>query len=317
MTKTPDHCWVIHDGAAGNRKQALALANRLGWSFVEKTVQPSFHARWFAPRLLVLLPFTLGDDFAHALKNPPRFVIGCGRQAALATRILKQHGSVAIQILDPRINPRHWDVIIAPRHDDVRGNHVIHVTGSLHEVDAEALRQWRQQHTSLAEWSSPRTLVLIGGPSRMASFNEGLLEVMFSHLEYDLAKHGGSLIICGSRRTPKLFADKIRQRFSDSDFPIWFDDSDGENIYRPALAHADRIVLTPDSVNMISEACATDLPVYIAQPERARGRMRLFLDQLEKIGRIKKQARELNDYPVTALDTMPGVIEQLKHFFKP
>ncbi|MGH8104868.1 MAG: ELM1/GtrOC1 family putative glycosyltransferase, partial [Arenimonas sp.] len=150
----------------------------------------------------------------------------------------------------------------------------------------------------------------------MASFNEGLIEVMFGHLEYELAKHGGSLIICGSRRTPKLFAEKIRHRFSDSGFPLWFYDSDGDNIYQSALAHADRIVVTPDSVNMISEACGTAVPVYIAQPERARGRMRLFLSQLEKSGRIKRQTRELEDYPVTALNTLPDVIVKLQSFLK-
>lgn len=317
MTQKAKNCWVIHDGAAGNRRQAVSLAEALGWDFEEKILQPGMLAKWFAPRLPLFSRQAFGDAFAQAIKNPPMHVIGCGRQAALATRILKQAGSFAIQILSPRTDSHLWDVVIAPSHDQLHGDNVINCTGSLHGVTPARLAQWRSQASALAGMQSPRTAVLVGGPGNMASFNEGLIEVLFSHLEYDLAKNGGSLIICGSRRTPELFAKKIRERFSESNYPVWFDEGDGENIYKAALAHGDRIVVTPDSVNMISEACATALPVYVAQPERARGRMRKFLDQLEKAGRIKKQARELNDYPVTALNTMPDVIEQLKRILKP
>src|SRR4029079_8660800 len=106
-------------------------------------------------------------------------------------------------------------------------------------------------------------------------------------------------------------AAKIRQRFSESDFPIWFDESDGRNFYRSALASADRIVVMPDSVNMISEACATAVPVFIVQPERATSRMRLFLDELLQAGRVKPFTRELIPFPVTPLNTMPDVVQQL------
>ena len=309
-----DNCWVIHDGAAGNRKQAVALAEALGWSYDEKIVHPAMLAKWSAPRLPWLTKQPFGESFAEAMKNPPKYVIGCGRQAALATRMMKQVGSFAIQILDPQIPSHHWDVVIAPSHDRLQGSNVITCIGSLHDVNPASLQAWRARASALQTTSSPRTLVLIGGPSGMATFNEGLMEVMFSHLEYTLAREGGSLIICGSRRTPKLFAKKIRHRFSESNFPVWFDESDGDNIYASALACADRIVLTPDSVNMISEACATHVPVYVAQPERAKGRMKYFIGHLMDIGRIKSQSRELADYSATALNTMPDVIERLKVF---
>lgn len=314
MTNKPDKYWVIHDGGAGNRRQAIALAEALAWAYEERPIKPGMVSKWLSPRLLPWIKQPFGEAFANAAKNPPTYVIGCGRQAALATRILKKNGSFAIQILNPRIDSHHWDVVIAPKHDGVQGDNVIQSVGSLHDVNAASLNQWRSENSALARMNSPLTVVLVGGPSRSVQFNEGLIEVMFSHLEYDLVKYGGSLIICGSRRTPKKTTRDIRQRFTESNFPIWFDDSDGENIYRPALAHADRIVVTPDSVNMISEACATNVPVFIAQPERATGRMKMFIDDLLKKGSIRKLSRDLETYPVTALNTMPEVISQLKKF---
>lgn len=317
MTDMHEQCWVIHDGIAGNRRQATALAAALGWTFNEKVVTPSGPVDWLAPRLPLFTKHPFGRSFTDAMKNPPAYVIGCGRQAALATRLMKKAGSFAIQILDPRIDTRYWDVVIAPVHDSLKGDNVIQCIGSLHDVNRASLDQWRLNHPAAGKADSPRTAVFIGGPSRMASFNEGLLEVMFSHLEYDLAMHGGSLIICGSRRTPKIFAEKIRQRFSESGFPVWFDPGDGQNLYPSALASADRILLTPDSVNMISEACATELPVYIAQPERAAGRMKLFIDHLLGIGRIRPQGKEMLPFPVTPLNTMPDVVARLKPYLKP
>jgi uncharacterized protein len=306
----------MHDGAAGNRRQVIALAEALGWGYVEKIVKSRGLSKWLAPRLLPLIKRPFDDAFSEAMQNPPAYVIGCGRQAALATRLMKQAGSFAIQILNPRLPSHHWDVVIAPMHDSIQGNNVISTVGSLHDVNSISLALWHKRTSELNALKSPRNLVLIGGPSRMALFNEGLIEAMLSHLEYALATQGGSLIICGSRRTPKVIAEKIRQRFSDSDFPVWFNDSDGDNIYHSALAYADRIILTPDSVNMISEACATELPVFIAQPERATGRMRLFLNHLLKIGRIKPLSRELIPFQVKALNTMPDVIAQLKRLLQ-
>jgi mitochondrial fission protein ELM1 len=45
-----DACWVLHDGAAGNRRQALALAAALGEAPREWALKPNAPARWFAPR---------------------------------------------------------------------------------------------------------------------------------------------------------------------------------------------------------------------------------------------------------------------------
>ena len=90
MTTRPDQCWVIHDGAAGNRRQAVALAEALGWDFEEKTIVPGLLAKMAAPRLPPFLKRPFGGEFSAAKKNPPAYVIGCGRQAALAAGELQQ-----------------------------------------------------------------------------------------------------------------------------------------------------------------------------------------------------------------------------------
>src|ERR1700749_2478640 len=66
---------------------------------------------------------------------------------------------------------------------------------------------------------------------------------------------------------------------------VW--DGVGENPYFGMLALADRIVVTQDSVSMISEAAATTAPVVVVElPGRSR-RQGLFLKLMRDEGRVR------------------------------
>jgi len=308
-----DSCWALHDGAAGNRRQALALAQALGLPVKEWSLQAGAPARWFAPRKWPGFDSAFGEEFAQAIgKHPPSLAIGCGRLAALATRQARDAGARAIQILDPRIDTRHWDLVIAPAHDQLRGDNVIELLGSLNSVDAAWLAQAREQAPDLGSLPQPRTAVLIGGPTRATRFDRGALEVMLAKLELTLAREGGSLVICGSGRTPREWAPLLRARYAGDGHRVWMDASDGANPYAGALGWADRIVVSPDSVNMVSEACATALPVFVAEPARATGRVRRFLESLESIGRIRAQPGDLESFTADPLRETARVAAEVR-----
>ncbi|HEY0505058.1 MAG TPA: ELM1/GtrOC1 family putative glycosyltransferase, partial [Lysobacter sp.] len=92
--------WALTDGHAGNVRQAEALAAALDDPFRACTLSPRAPWRWLAPRRLPGARRAFGDDFARG--PVPALAIGCGRQAALATRLLRERGVKAVQILDPR-----------------------------------------------------------------------------------------------------------------------------------------------------------------------------------------------------------------------
>jgi mitochondrial fission protein ELM1 len=288
-------CWVLHDGAAGNRRQALALANALGLQAQEWTLQPNAPARWLAPRIAPWARFQWG--FSRALADaPPALAIGCGRLAGLGTRLAAADGARSVQILDPRIATRHWDLVVAPTHDHLEGDNVVTLLGSLNDVDDAWLRQARERWRELLALPGPRTAVLLGGPTSATRFDEEDLARMCEQLEATLSRDGGRLLVCGSRRTPKSWAEAMRARFDPTRHALWFDESDGDNLYEGALACAHRIVVTPDSVNMVSEACATALPVFVAAPARARGRVGEFLRELVARGRVRAQREALEEF---------------------
>lgn len=289
----PATCWMLHDGAAGNRRQAVALADALELPSREWSLDAAGVARWLAPRrwpaLAPAQPF--GAEFSESLlRSPPQLAIGCGRIAALATRLAAEAGARTVQILDPRVSPRHWDLVIAPAHDALVGANVIAMTGSLNPIDPAWLLAGRSRFPQLAQLASPRTAVLIGGPTRATPLQHADIIGLCASLEQWRTRDGGSVVVCGSRRTPGDWVALLRERFGGTANRVWFDERDGDNPYSGALGWADRLVVTPDSVNMLSEACSTALPVYVLAPDRASGRIATFIDSLVGRDRIRALA---------------------------
>ena len=78
------------------------------------------------------------------------------------------------------------------------------------------------------------------------------------------------------------------------------------------LGVADAIVVTQDSVSMISEAAATAAPVLIAPlPGRSR-RQALFLDALLAEDRVRWFEGRLATWKVAPLDDTPVAADELR-----
>lgn len=308
---------VLHDGHAGNRRQAFALADALGLASRECTLQAREPWASVAPRLLPGAGKAFGNEFAAELEQPPALAIGCGRQAALATRLLGERGSKTVQILDPRIDTQHWDVVVAPEHDALRGDNVVGLLGSLHPVDDAWLVDATARFNKLAALPEPRTALLLGGDGKHWRFDHATFEFLAMQVETALRREGGGLMVTASRRTPAGIVEALQARFARLPNILWRDERDGaafdgHNPYAGMLAWADRIVCTPDSVNMISEACATRAPVHVFDVARVEGRVRAFLDSLLQRGRIREFDASLAPFAATPLRETPRVAAEVK-----
>lgn len=279
-------CWAISDGHAGNARQAAALAAALhpaAWDTLALT--PHAPWRWWAPRRLPGDRAAFGAAFTHQLQLPPTLAIGCGRKAALATRLLRARGSLAVQILDPRLNPRHWDLVIVPEHDRLRGSNVLPLLGSLHPVDDAWLAAGRAAFPTPGDLPGPRVALLIGGPTRHVPWSSTDLATLLDTLHAQL-RDGGSVLATVSRRTPPEVTLGLQARLRDLPGLLWRDEDDGPNPYAGLLGWADAVICTADSSNLLSEACATRVPVAAAFAEKARGRLRSFVETLQTRGRL-------------------------------
>lgn len=285
---------AITDGRAGNVRQAVALARALQAGSVERlALLPRAPWRWAAARRLPGSDHAYGPGFTQLLQAPPALAIGCGRQAALALRQLRARGSAAVQILNPRINTRHWDLVIAPEHDGLSGSNVLTLLGSLNPVNDQWLGWGRAAFAHFEQLPGPRTAVLVGGPTDHARWDDAAMAASFVEVAAQVRSMGGSVLATTSRRTPPAVAQAMLDAFAGLPSVTWSDGGDGSNPYAGLLGWADRIVVTPDSVNLLSEACATRTPVAVMQAHSARGRMAQFQRSLCERGRLSASLAQL------------------------
>jgi len=280
--------WAISDGRPGNARQAEALAQALLPGRVEALhLAPRAPWRWASPRGMPGCGRAFGPEFAQMLRAPPRWVVGCGRQAALATRLLRAAGSHALQILDPRIAHHNWDLVVIPEHDRVMGPNIIQMQGSLNPVDDAWLAAARAQFAWLEQFPAPRLSVLMGGDSRHGRLPAGLGQAIFERMTRWHLDTGGSVLATTSRRTPPALGAELSRQMHTLPGLCWTGPDDGVNPYPGFLAFADQIVCTPDSVNLLSEACATRAPVCVLGIESARGGPGRFARKLLDAGRMQ------------------------------
>lgn len=278
-------CWFMTTGEAGFRTQARALAGAVFAAPRELIV--GVRAPWdrlpaaWTPNALTHL-----DPSRDQPAPPwPDVLITCGRRtAALSIAIRQASGgrTMTVHIQDPLSPARAFDLVVAMAHDPIKGANVIKVQTALHDITpavlADAGKAWAGR---MPIGGGPLTGVLLGGPTRGGRFAAGAdLIVGLRHLR----DHGARLAIVASRRTPQAMITALGDAFAgDAGVLVW--DRQGDNPYRGVLALADRLVVTSDSVSMISEALATIHPVEVFG-EAQNARHRRFIAGLEAGGQI-------------------------------
>ncbi|MFX8577819.1 ELM1/GtrOC1 family putative glycosyltransferase, partial [Acinetobacter baumannii] len=84
-----------------------------------------------------------------------------------------------IQLQNPRTRPDRFDMIVAPRHDDLTGANVIVTQGAIHRVTARRLAAAAQQFAPrLDRLPRPRVAVLIGGSNGVYQMTPAVVAAM-------------------------------------------------------------------------------------------------------------------------------------------
>jgi mitochondrial fission protein ELM1 len=302
----PLEIWAVSDGRAGIEAQALglaeALARRTPARITVKRVRLRSPWAWLppgftpAPRQAV----TLGSD---DLAPPwPDIFVGCGRAAipfALGMRAWSRGRTFVVQLQDPRVNPREFDVVVPPIHDGLEGPNVLPIVGACHRVTPEKIDAAALDYTAVAleDLPSPRFAVLIGGKSKRQDISARRAREIADSLAAVQRETGGALMATLSRRTGA--AARIQLRTWLAPHCAVFYEGEGANPYPAILGAADHIFVTADSVNMATEAAATAKPVHILAVDGHAGKLAAFHQSLARRGcaRPYKGRLETWSYP--------------------
>lgn len=281
-------CWVITDDRAGTINQAVGLAEAVGFPFEHKVVVLRQPWRSLPPAFWPPGIFGLKAGESAALTPPwPDLVISCGRKAigpALAVKRAGRGRTKAVHVQHPHVPINRFDLVVVPGHDNLHGQNVIVTNGAIHRVSSakldEAMTHFAGRFDHLPR---PLIAVLIGGSNKAFTLTRTIAERMADDIASLADRLGAGLLITASRRTGAENEAILRAALDGPNAFFW--DGSGENPYFGFLAQADAILVTGDSVNMVSEAASTGKPVFIMPLETAPGAQRAA----GKFERFRKQ----------------------------
>lgn len=308
--------WIVTDGAVGMEAQGIAVAEAVGLPYTLKRVRPIGPMR-LIPTLFQLLVPARGRLAASESSTPlappwPRLVISIGRRSVpLALAVKRLGNAYGLHIQNPKVPAGLFDLIAAPVHDDFAGPNVITTFGAVHGVTADRLAEAGERFApKIADLPHPCIAVLLGGESRAFSFppESG---ARFGESLANLAREsGGALLVTPSRRTAPETLSALAEAVKDVPHFVW--DGTGENPYFAFLSLADAIVVTEDSVNMVTEATGTGKPVYIQPLPGKSTRLARFHELMRERGATRPFEGHLEAWTYAPVNDTEAVASHIR-----
>ena len=287
-------CWIVTDGKIGDEVQCFGIAEAMGLSPERRLIRPRALWAWAMPYGPIdprEAPHRPGSPIAPPF---PDILIASGRRTVPYLRRAKKASggrTFTLFVKDPYTGLGTADLICVHGHDRLRGPNVIVALTPANRLSPELFAQARENpDPRLAHLAAPRLAIALGGPSNNFTFTDADAESL-ARIAAGAARAGHSVMVTPSRRTPPGVTAAIRAALAERRSFVW--DGAGENPYVQILAHAEVILVTSDSANMLGEAVTTGKAVYVYEPFGkgqtalveslvARGAVRRFAGALER-----------------------------------
>jgi mitochondrial fission protein ELM1 len=279
QASTTPRIWVLMSPHSGDNTQLRALTAALALPVEEKQV--AFRPFEWLPRIMLGATNITIDRARSAPLDPPYpdLIIGAGRRTEAVAFWIRRHLNPAVRLVYvgmPWARLDQFDLVITtPQYRLPALPNVLHNALPLHEVSRERLaaaaNQWEPV---LAGLPKPRIAVLVGGRSGPYTFEPDAAARLARAASDKARKLGGSLLVTTSARTSEAAAQTL---FAKLDVPFHghpWQAGQKTNPFHAYLALADEIIVTADSISMITEACATGKPTYLFDTEEGVRAMR-------------------------------------------
>ena len=293
---------LLTEGMHGMISQAEGMAKALNAEFEHKIVRLSFPWNLVPPKLTPISEIILKDKI-YLIKNEiPDLIISCGRKSVIPSILLKKKNKkiFSIHIQDPKVNFKNFDIIIAPEHDNLKGNNVINSKGAIHyitQLDIERAKSYLMDKIK----SQKIVSLILGGPNKYYSFSNEELTGIFKKIKTNFISDGYKAIIVPSLRTPKRIIDLAVNEFDSNNYVV---NTVDKQAYLSALALATCIVVTCDSTSMISEAAASGKPIFVAHMglKKNNYRFKKFFQLFKEMGITRELGERVQNWTYNKLN---------------
>jgi mitochondrial fission protein ELM1 len=328
-TGATERVWVLDDPQGSS--QALGIAERLGVPFRRLPLAWNWLSRLavLSPRGSLVglamparldqggsLPARRGLELDLAADPGPALTLSSGGRSATVALWLKQRfGCRSIHCARPAFRGAAFDLLVIGQHETPPSRaRALQVLGIPHRISPFTLRQARAfWHDRLDHMPRPRVALLVGGPE--PEMSPALAHRLARRVAALAAVRGGSVLALTTRTTGAEATEAMAAGLSSTFNLVFRHGEPGENPYVGFLALADAIVVTADTVAMVSEACAAGAPVFLALPELAGMRERRLLAALFEAGQVRPLGEDLSPWPRVPLDEAGRVALTIRDLF--
>lgn len=258
--------WAVVSHRAGENSQILGLTQRLSLPYEIKRL--AFN-RWAGPVALARRVSLSGIVDGGGLRPPwPAMIISASVNNEPVCRWVRaQSGGRTRLVFLGRTwaARRHFDLVITtPQYRLPAEPNVLHNLMTQHGVTEERLARarsdWERRFAGLRR---PLIGVLLGGDSGPYVFGERAAARLARALNTMARSSDASILVTSSSRTRPAAVDTLDQLLGPGAHVYRWKPDDPNNPYYGLLAHADRLVVTSDSIAMLSEAAGAGKPVYL------------------------------------------------------
>jgi len=282
---------LFTEGMHGMISQAEGMAKALNTDYSHKILKLGFPWTLIPPKFTPISEIVLKDKIYIDENETPDLIISCGRKSVIPSIIMKKKNPkiFTIHIQDPKVKIKNFDAVIAPEHDNLRGDNVYSSKGAIHYITESEINQAKAYLLNKIKSQKVVSLIL-GGPNKYYSFKEDQLIEIFNNIKSNFISKGYEVIVIPSMRTPKKSIELAKKEMSTCGYVV---NSVDKQAYLSAYALATYVVVTCDSTSMISEAATSGKPVFIAHMKAKKDNYRF--KRFFKLFREMKITRDLGE----------------------
>ena len=213
-------------------------------------------------------------------KNFPDLAIGTGFDTVDTLKGIKLRSKGKTKtaiILDPLKDYDKFDYIILPSYEpyNIEHDNIIWTKGLLNYVNPEFLEKKEKEYKKdrkyafyrlHADFEGPYTAVLIGGLHTGGNISVDDAKIIAEKVNEIVNARGGMALITTSHRTEFETTKTLLANIKVKNFFYDYKMRETENPYDIFLSLADEVIVTGESVRMLSESCSSEKRVRIYNP---------------------------------------------------
>ena len=131
---------LLTQGMHGMVSQVEGLAKALDLTYKHQTIKLKPFWNFMPPKISPISENLVKNKFVCDSK----IIISCGRKSVIPSIALKKRLGkeiFTIHIQNPKVSYKHFDLIVSPEHDNIKGDNVITTTGAIHYLTRKEIKE--------------------------------------------------------------------------------------------------------------------------------------------------------------------------------